>query len=685
MKVVFSSSVIIKSVFLSLLVIGLNACSDDSESNIPPTETPPTTPESPTTPPTTPTPPSASQLSGSVTAPNGSISNLHHPTFFKLLFPPVYAAVTGLTPVTDATVALIRVDNTGSQVGDVLATTQTSSSGEYSILLPTGVSYSGDLVVRALGNTESMSAIALNESASINPSHQYVYRNLIDSELNIADLNAAQVTRLTEAITAQDLASGIDLPATLSAIDKVAGYIAKQEITVLTTEPGDAAPFAGKWHNAHLEVSLHDSDLADTSGAFSTSIELNQYSVTAPSANTVLATLDSATYRKGTHNYTQTASTVNVHTSGSTVPNTFSLDVKSNGALVRRTSFYDAFAENGANGPLYGWRYQPSTSVLAPAGNVDVKIGINHYYANRYGTIDTSSNGHFDSLDLTNKQGDDAKFTLDLFIKESAGLTSSILNGNHGFINLEKTLDSNDSSTKITAKMNEILFSSPGNYVKSNIKNTEIHRTPSTFSYSTPSTSSLLSGAFSVESQGTVTLIENGKQSNGFVTSAGNLFVMQSTSSSATQYTQDMGFGIKLGNTSASFSAGDKFRFYALAVNYANQTQAELLTLGTPGTLTFTSPTQATFVGQIYGVDKASDLVQIASSNEKIKSIQMQITDPGVSRISANADDGTASLLFDGFVSDDSSRMILVFEDRKNTGTVNEASGLGFILAVKVN
>ncbi len=670
---------IIKGFFLSLLVIGLNACSDDTESKIPPTDPPQTTPTTPTTP--TPAP----QLSGSVTAPNGSISNLHHPTLFKLLFPPVYAAVTGLTPVSDASVALIRVDNTGAQVGDVLATTQTSSSGEYRILLPTGVRYSGDLVVRALGNTESMSSIALNESTSINPSQHYVYRNLIDSELSIADLNAAQVTRLTDAITAQDIASGIDLPATLSAIDKVAGYIAKQEITVLTSAPGDAAPLTGKWHNAHLEVSLHDTDLADTSGAFSTSIELNQYRVTAPSANTLLASLDSTTYGKGTHHYTQTASRVNVQTSGSTVPNTFTLDVKNKGALVRRSSFFDAFSENGPNGPLYGWRYQPSTYVLAPAGNSDVKIGINHYYANRYGTIDTTSDGHFDSLDLTNKQGDDAKFTLDLFIKESAGLTSSILNGNHGFINLEKTLDSSDSSTKITTKMNELLFSPAGNYVKSNIKNTEIHRTPSTFSHSTPSTSSLLSGAFSVGSQGTVTFIENGKQSNGFVTSAGNLFVMQSTSSSATQYTQEMAFGIKLGNTSPSFSAGDKFRFYALAVNYAKQTQAELLTLGTPGTLTFTSPTQATFVGQIYGVDKASDLVQIASSNEKIKSIQMQITDPGVSRITANADDGSASLLFDGFISDDSSRMILVFEDRKNTGTLNEESGLGFILAVKVN
>ena len=44
-------------------------------------------------------------------------------------------------------VELIRIDDDGNQVGDVLASTVTSITGDYSLALPVGVSLSGNLIV----------------------------------------------------------------------------------------------------------------------------------------------------------------------------------------------------------------------------------------------------------------------------------------------------------------------------------------------------------------------------------------------------------------------------------------------------------------------------------------------------------------------------------------------------------
>ena len=77
-------------------------------------------------------------VSGLAEAPGGVIAQLTHDKPMMMaatdfLFPPAFAGITGLEPVTGATVELIRIDDDGNQVGDVLASTVTSITGNYSL------------------------------------------------------------------------------------------------------------------------------------------------------------------------------------------------------------------------------------------------------------------------------------------------------------------------------------------------------------------------------------------------------------------------------------------------------------------------------------------------------------------------------------------------------------------------
>ncbi|NOX91067.1 MAG: hypothetical protein GXP18_01035 [Gammaproteobacteria bacterium] len=95
-------------------------------------------------------------IEGEALAPGGTVALFEQRsimmTVVDFLFSSASATITGLQPVTGATVELIRIDDNGDQVGDVLASTVTSITGNYSLALPSGVSFAGNLVVRITGN-----------------------------------------------------------------------------------------------------------------------------------------------------------------------------------------------------------------------------------------------------------------------------------------------------------------------------------------------------------------------------------------------------------------------------------------------------------------------------------------------------------------------------------------------------
>ena len=206
------SRTIIKCLVLACSIV-LTACSSDDDPA-----------------PTTPTPTSTTTISGVAEAPLGVVAQFELDKPFllaatDLLIPSAHADIIGLDPVGGATVELIRIDDDGNQVGDVLASTVTSITGNYNLALPTGVSLAGNLIVRITGNSgTSMSAMVVELAVDINPISEYVLSKFVDdANLVLGDLALNEVVSLQDKVEAFDLTATADLSSMLAQLDAELG------------------------------------------------------------------------------------------------------------------------------------------------------------------------------------------------------------------------------------------------------------------------------------------------------------------------------------------------------------------------------------------------------------------------------------------------------------------------------
>ena len=214
---------------------------------------------------------STTTISGVAEAPLGVVAQFEHdkPFLFvatEVLFPSAHAEITGLQPVGGATVELIRIDDDGNQIGDVLASTVTSITGDYNLALPTGVSLAGNLIVRITGNSgTSMSAMVVELAVDINPISEYVLSKFVDdANLVLGDLALNEVVSLQDKVEAFDLTATADLSSMLAQLDAELGELVDTEIAVLTSTPDDGtavAALSGAWNSVELSIGMHDTEL----------------------------------------------------------------------------------------------------------------------------------------------------------------------------------------------------------------------------------------------------------------------------------------------------------------------------------------------------------------------------------------------------------------------------------------
>ncbi len=158
-------------------------------------------------------------ISGIAKAPGGTIAHFkqNKPPILAVLdfiMTPSWAAVTGLTPLPNATVELIRVDDSGDQVGGVLATTETDSNGQYTLDLHSGVEPAGDLVVQIRGSSTTLQAMVTSETVNIDPISQFILDTLVnDPNFTLAGLNVEIIQTLVDDINELeiDLSSSVTL------------------------------------------------------------------------------------------------------------------------------------------------------------------------------------------------------------------------------------------------------------------------------------------------------------------------------------------------------------------------------------------------------------------------------------------------------------------------------------------
>jgi len=119
-------------------------------------------------------PASTVAISGTVSSPNGVIA-FRQPSAWKRFFAglfasKVFAATPGMTPVgSGVTVNLIQIDNTGVQVGSVIAATTTDASGVFTLQAPAGFIPASNYVVQAMGAGAELRAFVTSTSVNVDP------------------------------------------------------------------------------------------------------------------------------------------------------------------------------------------------------------------------------------------------------------------------------------------------------------------------------------------------------------------------------------------------------------------------------------------------------------------------------------------------------------------------------------
>lgn len=199
----------------------------------------------------------STEISGSAMAPGGSVAQLRPDSPFQLvmnfLISPAAAAITGLAPVENASVELIRIDNDGNEL-ESLDSTTTDADGAYTLELPEGEELGGDLVVEIVGTgVAKMRAQVLAQQVDITPVSEYVLQKFIASDADLASLPAASVTELKQQVESLDLVAGTDLTSLLATLDQEIGEFVDEALAVIVATPGDGAEIAGDYRNVAIQ------------------------------------------------------------------------------------------------------------------------------------------------------------------------------------------------------------------------------------------------------------------------------------------------------------------------------------------------------------------------------------------------------------------------------------------------
>ena len=222
------------------------------------------------------------KVSGQATAPSGTVALLEPVDLFEValgvFIPSATAAITGLDPVEGATVELIRVDDNGDQVGEVLASTTTSISGNYTLTLPAGVNLAGNLVVRIEGGGTEMRAQVVERSVDINPVSEYVLQSFVESGTSLETLTTSSVVKLTGQVEEFDLTAGTDLADMIAKLENETGGFVDAAIETINSEAGDVSAVAGDYRLHVFQYGLFDTDNADVA-TFGTDVWTSEISL----------------------------------------------------------------------------------------------------------------------------------------------------------------------------------------------------------------------------------------------------------------------------------------------------------------------------------------------------------------------------------------------------------------------
>ncbi|MAQ32906.1 MAG: hypothetical protein CL542_02535 [Alcanivorax sp.] len=399
-------------------------------------------------------------ISGTATAPAGAVAFHEAPSLFELalnvLIPPAHAAITGLDPVGGATVELLRVDNAGNPVGDVLAETVTSITGDYRLTLPDGVNLAGNLIVRITGTGTEMRAQVVDQAVNINPVSEFVLRKFIEEGTDLDQLVATDVVTLSGKVDTFDLTAGNDLSDMLAKLDQEVGEFVEQQVAVIKAQPGDADSVTGDYRSAAFSLGLHDSD-NDNFGTFANDMWRGQFDFADGGGNTVAITLEGeeSAYSNFSGMSVATGS-IYYETDIDTESENLSGTLTDSGILSIEGAFEEEI--NGDN----AFRYPSVIYNLQQVQNTGLFFLLSQEAAVRYGTTDTNGDDEPDALNPDDRQGDEVFRALEVFARSPSGMSDSDLSGAFGRVFLETYAQTG--VIELQTEVNVVTFNGDGTF-----------------------------------------------------------------------------------------------------------------------------------------------------------------------------------------------------------------------------
>ncbi|HIK74805.1 MAG TPA: hypothetical protein EYG00_08925 [Alcanivorax sp.] len=399
-------------------------------------------------------------ISGTATAPAGAVAFHEAPSVFELalnaLIPSAHAAITGLDPVGGATVELLRVDNAGNPVGEVLAETVTSITGDYRLTLPEGVNLAGDLIVRITGTGTEMRAQVVDQAVNINPVSEFVLRKFIEEGTDLDQLVVTDVVTLSGKVDTFDLTAGNDLSDMLAKLDQEVGEFVEQQVAVIKEQPGDVDSVTGDYRSAAFSLGLHDSD-NNNFGTFANDMWRSQFNFANGGGDTVAITLEGeeSAYSNFSGMSVATGS-IYYETDIDTESENLSGTLTDSGILSIEGAFEEEI--NGDN----AFRYPSVIYNLQQVKNKGLFFLLSQEAAVRYGTTDTNGDEEPDALDPNDRRGDEVFRALEVFARSPSGMSDSDLSGAFGRVFLETYAQTG--VIELQTEVNVVTFNGDGTF-----------------------------------------------------------------------------------------------------------------------------------------------------------------------------------------------------------------------------
>lgn len=618
-------------------------------------------------------------VSGTAMAPGGTVAMFEKRSIMQatadFIMPAASAEITGLQPVPGALVELIQVNNDGNQVGDVLASTQTSTTGDYQLRLPSGIDFAANLVLRitSVDQSQTLDAQVLTREVNIDPYSDFLLDKLVENGTQLDTLPINEALVLKGKLEEFDLSAGNSMAEMLAALEAATGDFMDQSIETLNNGEGDATTVAGDYHLGEFSLSLHDSD-EDPVGTFGADLIRSSVSLDAVEGGNLLATLDNAGIDTW-YNLVYTGSgphNLYVQSEFEHAPESVEVKVDGTGALVVESDFEEEIEDCDQPNPeqnCFAWRFPASTARFEPVSDTGLYLGR---------ILDAGVRYHQTAdgvLDPNNKSGDEVFYTLALLAAESSGLTNTAMDGNYGTIGISAQAVNTSGQTNIDAFYSMDNFDGAGTITGLMFDGYNISRAPNT--PPVINTDNLTENAtYEVFADGRLVVSFGAETDSGFVADNGNLFAVyihdtETANNVVEAASNGMAVGVKLPESTPNMG-GKSYRLYNMMFGYGS-TDTVLSSLD-DGVLAFNNGSTITLsADRSRGIEKATDTSNIEAFSEMLGAIAQNsatsISNNGMFSSTLQLDAGE-ELTIDGFVS--ASGEMIVFRSTYVDGVTRE-------------